>query len=54
MYAFDARTGAQLVKVPLGKPSRASGITYQANGRQYVAIAAATSIVAVGLPDGSR
>ena len=54
MYAFDARTGAQLVKVPLGKPSRASGITYQANGRQYVAIAAATSIVAVGLPDASR
>ncbi len=50
MYAFDARTGAQLVKVPLGKGSRASGITYQANGRQYVAIAATTSIVALGLP----
>ena len=50
LYAFDARSGAQLAKVPLGKPSRASGISYQANGRQYVAIAAATSMVVLGLP----
>ena len=49
MYVFDARTGAQLAKVPLGKPSRASGMSYQANGRQYVAIAAATSMVVLGL-----
>ena len=54
MYAFDARTGAQLVKVPLGKGSRATAITYQANGRQYVAVAATTSIVTLGLPDGPR
>jgi quinohemoprotein ethanol dehydrogenase len=50
LYAFDARSGNQLLKAPLRGNSRASPITYSASGRQYVAIAAATTVVAFALP----
>jgi glucose dehydrogenase len=50
LYAFDARSGKQLFVSKLPANSRASALTYQAYGRQFVAIAATTSVAAYGLP----
>jgi len=49
-YAFDARTGKQLLKTTLPAATRASAISYQAGGKQYVAIAATRNMVAYALP----
>ena len=43
-FALDARTGALLWKKYLGGQVIASPITYEANGKQYVSIAAGTSL----------
>jgi quinohemoprotein ethanol dehydrogenase len=50
-YAFHAKTGAQLLKYTAKNGIRASPITYQVNGKQFVAVVASNSIIALGLPD---
>jgi len=49
LYAFDAKTGAQLLRAPVKGGIRASPLTYQAGGKQYVAIVAGNTIFAFGL-----
>ena len=49
LFAVDARSGKQLFKYELNRSVRASPLTYQAGGRQYVAIAAANTVVALAL-----
>jgi outer membrane protein assembly factor BamB len=49
-YAFDARTGAQLLKHTAKRSIRASPLTYSVNGKQYVAIVSTISVLAFGLP----
>ena len=48
--AVDARTGKPLWHFHLNQTWKASPMTYQARGRQYVAVAAGPNIVAFGLP----
>jgi alcohol dehydrogenase (cytochrome c) len=48
--AFDADTGKELWKVNLGARVRGSPISFLAEGRQYVAVAAGHSIFAFLLP----
>jgi alcohol dehydrogenase (cytochrome c) len=48
-YALDARSGAMLWKAPVGGPVSAAPITYQIDGRQYVAIAAGHALFVYGL-----
>ena len=50
-FALDARTGGLLWKKYLGGQVIASPIAYQANGKQYVAIAAGTSLFAFALSE---
>ena len=50
-FALNAKTGALLWKKYLGGQIIASPITYQANGKQYVSIAAGTSLFAFALND---
>ena len=47
--AIDARTGQLLWKSNLGGQMAAGPITYQVDGKQYVAIAAGHAIFAFGL-----
>ena len=47
--ALDARTGKHLWHFNLGEGLTASPITYEVNGKQYVAIASATAIFSFGL-----
>ena len=49
-YALDARTGKEDFRTKLASPSRATAISYQSNGRQYVAVAAGSQMVVYGLP----
>jgi alcohol dehydrogenase (cytochrome c) len=49
-YALDARSGRQLLKSTVEGGIRASPLTYQANGRQYVSIVAGNIIFTFGLP----
>ena len=48
--AADARTGKQLWSFPTNHTWKASPMTYMVEGKQYVAVAAAGSVVAFGLP----
>jgi len=48
-YALDARNGELLWKAPVGGPISAAPITYQLDGRQYVAIAAGHALYVYGL-----
>ena len=50
LYALNARTGHQLVQVPMTMAASSTPLAYQAGGRQFVAIAAGRSVVAFGLP----
>jgi len=47
--ALNANSGALLWKVNLGGPVIAAPITYQVNGKQYVAIAAGNNLFAFAL-----
>jgi glucose dehydrogenase len=47
--ALDARTGALLWKTILGGPVVAGPMTYQADGKQFIAIAAGHSLFAFAL-----
>ena len=51
LFILDAFSGAQLWKQNVGGRINASPITYQAAGKQYFAIAAGRSILAVGIGD---
>ena len=48
-YALDARTGDLLWKIDLGGQVNSGPMTYEVNGRQYVAVAAGTSLFAFAL-----
>ena len=49
-YALDARTGNQVFKYAGKVRLGSSPMTYQINGRQYVAVAGGISVLAFGLP----
>jgi glucose dehydrogenase len=49
-YSLDARAGGQLFRYSSPKGIRASPITYQVNGKQYVAVVATNTILTFGLP----
>jgi alcohol dehydrogenase (cytochrome c) len=48
-YALDARTGALLWRFTVGGTAAASPMTYQVDGKQYVAIAAGHCLFAFAL-----
>jgi alcohol dehydrogenase (cytochrome c) len=48
--ALDARSGAELWKMPVGGQVNAGAMSYAVNGKQYVAIAAGQSLFAFALP----
>jgi glucose dehydrogenase len=50
LYAFDARTGKQLFKYIAPLPIRASPLTYEVNGRQYVTVVATNTLLTFRLP----
>ena len=49
LHALDARTGTLLWKATLGGQIAAGPMTYQVDGKQYVAIAAGHSLFVFGL-----
>ena len=49
-YGFDARSGTQLFKFTAPRSIRASPVTYQVNGKQYVAIVATNAVLTFALP----
>ena len=48
---LDARNGELFWKTNLGGTIASGPITYQANGRQYVAVCADNALYAFGLPE---
>ncbi len=48
-FALDARNGRELFKTKVPRSIRASPMTYRANGKQYVAFVASSTIHAFGL-----
>jgi len=50
VIAADAKTGKELWRYQLGAPLYAAPMTYQVDNRQYVAIAAGTTVTAFALP----
>jgi len=48
--ALDAKSGAELWKMPVGGQVNAGAMSYAVNGKQYVAIAAGSSLFAFALP----
>jgi alcohol dehydrogenase (cytochrome c) len=48
-FALDARTGDLLWKVPLGGQVNSGPMSYSVNGRQYVTVAAGSSLFAFAL-----
>jgi alcohol dehydrogenase (cytochrome c) len=53
-HAFDARNGNLLWKINLGGEVVAAPITYQVEGKQYVAIAAGNSLFVFSPRDGAK
>jgi alcohol dehydrogenase (cytochrome c) len=50
-YALDAKTGAELWRAAVGGQVVAGPMTYRVSGKQYVAIAAGSTMFAFALPD---
>jgi alcohol dehydrogenase (cytochrome c) len=50
-FALDARTGKQLWKAAVGGVVSSGPMTYSVNGKQYVAVAAGSSLFTFALPD---
>ena len=50
LCVLDARNGQELFKTKVARSIRASPMTYSANGKQYVAFIASSTIYAFGLP----
>ena len=48
-FALDARTGDLLWKVPLGGQVNSGPMSYSVNGKQYVTVAAGSSLFAFAL-----
>ena len=48
-YALNARTGELLWKIPLGGQINSGAMSYSVNGKQYVAVAAGTSLFSFAL-----
>ena len=48
-FALDARNGSLLWKVPLGGQVNSGPMSYAVNGRQYITVAAGTSLFAFAL-----
>lgn len=49
-YGFDATTGKQVFKHNAPRPIRASPLTYEINGKQYIAVVATNTVLAFALP----
>ncbi len=49
-FALDAETGAELWRFPTGGTICAAPVSYQVDGRQYIAVAAGHTILAFALP----
>ena len=49
-YALDARTGEELFRFDAPRPIRASPMTYQVDGTQYVTVVATNTVVTLALP----
>jgi quinohemoprotein ethanol dehydrogenase len=49
-YAFDARSGRELFKSTVKSGIRASPMTYQVDGKQYVTVVGASTVFTFGLP----
>jgi alcohol dehydrogenase (cytochrome c) len=49
--ALDAKTGAPLWHFHTNQVWKSSPMTYRVGGRQYVAIAAGSNVIAFGLPE---
>lgn len=49
-YAFHAATGEELFRHEAPRPIRASPMTYQVNGRQYVTVVATNAVLTFALP----
>ena len=49
-YALHAETGAELYRYDAPRPIRASPMTYQVNGKQYVTVVATNTVVTLALP----
>ena len=50
LYALDAETGEELFRFDAPRPIRASPLSYQVNGTQYVTVVATTTVVTLALP----
>ena len=50
-FALDARTGKQLWKASVGGVVSSGPMTYSVNGKQYIAVAAGSSLFTFALPD---
>ena len=50
LLAFDARSGTQLFHFQHNRPIRASPLTYEVNGKQYIAIVATNEVLTFALP----
>ena len=50
LYAFDARTGDELFVYEHNRPIRASPLTYQVNGTQYVSVVSTNDVLTFAVP----
>ena len=50
LYAFDAGTGDQLFLYQHDRPIRASPMTYQVNGKQYISVVSTNTLLTFALP----
>ena len=49
-FALDARTGDRLLEYQHNRPIRASPLTYQVNGKQYVSVVSTNDVITFALP----
>ena len=49
-YAFDGRSGEQLFLYKTPRPVRASPLTYQVNGKQYISVVSSNTVLTLALP----
>ena len=50
LHVVDAKTGKKLAQVDIKISAASTPMTYQAGGKQFVAIVSGSNIVALGLP----
>ena len=50
LHAFDARTGDPLFLYEHNRPIRASPLTYQVNGKQYISVVSSNEVLTFALP----